>query len=539
VVAVRRSLPGLVVLAVVAVVLAAMPAALSDPRLADLTAAVAFAGPAAGAAIAVAAGRPPLAMAALAGTAGYVSGIAAIHGVGIPLSVAAGTGAAGVAGALLAFVGGGLDAARFLAFSLLAVLGGGAAVLAYPSVTGAEAGLGPLPRLSLPLGGGDVAVLGTAGGYHVVLAVAVIGVGVATVLLAAGPGPRWRAVGGDRERAAMARLRPLRSEAEVLCVAALVAGSCGAVAAHAAGVVTPSAFSPDAAALPLVAALLAGPAGPVAAAGLAVVAGIAGQVALPAAGYTGPPSAQALATGFLALAVVASLPLRRAGRGRVAAQPITAARSAEAWPIPAPASGSTGLHVRDLSASAGRSGPPLVVGLDLDVVPGAIHGLVGPNGSGKTTLLRAIARRPGVVLLPQHGGGFPGCTTAETLRLAARAGGCSPAEAAILADEWLARLGLADRGATLCDRLAAGARRRLELARVLLLRPVVLLCDEPLAGLDDAERQLATAILEAAAAAGVAVVVAEHDLLSLVSLTPTWTVLEADAPTVFTPVPAT
>jgi ABC-type branched-subunit amino acid transport system ATPase component len=103
----------------------------------------------------------------------------------------------------------------------------------------------------------------------------------------------------------------------------------------------------------------------------------------------------------------------------------------------------------------------------------------------------------------------------------------------------LARLGLADRGATLCDRLAAGARRRLELARVLLLRPVVLLCDEPLAGLDDAERQLATAILEAAAAAGVAVVVAEHDLLSLVSLTPTWTVLEADAPTVFTPVPAT
>jgi ABC-type Mn2+/Zn2+ transport system ATPase subunit/ABC-type branched-subunit amino acid transport system permease subunit len=539
VVTVNRLMVRLIAVVVVAAAAAVMPAVLTEPRLIDLTAAVAFAGPAAGAAIAVAAGRPSLARAALAGTGAYVSGIAALHGLSIPLAVLGGMGAACVAGGFLALVGGGLDAARFLAFSLLAALGGGAAVLAYPSVTGAESGLGPLPRLSVPIGGGDVAVLGPAGAYHVVLAVAVIGVMAATVLLARGPGPRWRAVGGDRERAAMAGLRPLRTEVEVLGVAALVAGGCGAVAAHAAAVATPSAFSPDAAALPLLAALLAGRAGPALAAGIAVAAGVAGQVVLPAAGYAGPPSAQALATGAVALAVVLSIPAARLRRPATTGSPVPAAAVTGEWPVLQPRA-PTGLTVRGLGVTAGSAGPPLVVGLDLDVAAGSIHGLVGANGSGKTSVLRAIARRRGLatVLLPQHGGGWPGCSTLETLRLAARAGGCSAAGATDMARQWLVRLGLGGQATVFCEELPAGARRRLELGRVLLLRPSVLLCDEPLAGLDGAERELAMALLAAAAAQGVAILVAEHDLASLAALASSSTRLDPNAATL-SPVPAT
>jgi ABC-2 type transport system ATP-binding protein len=164
-----------------------------------------------------------------------------------------------------------------------------------------------------------------------------------------------------------------------------------------------------------------------------------------------------------------------------------------------------------------------------------VQGLVGPNGAGKSTAIREIvaALRGGrggggtavrlepavtgarVVVLPQQGGGWPGCTVSETLCLAARAGGRSRREARAAAEEWSALLGLDDVSATLCESLSHGVRRRVELGRVLLLRPALLFCDEPLAGLDGADRELALQGLSAAAAAGVTLVVAEHDRASL------------------------
>jgi ABC-type multidrug transport system ATPase subunit len=126
--------------------------------------------------------------------------------------------------------------------------------------------------------------------------------------------------------------------------------------------------------------------------------------------------------------------------------------------------------------------------------------------------------RARVVLLPQSGGGWPGTTVEETLRLAARAGGRSRGDARSAASAWIARLGLTDAAGALCETLSHGVRRRVELARVLLLRPAVLLCDEPLAGLGDPDRELVLACLRAAAADGVTMVVAEHDRASLARL---------------------
>jgi ABC-type multidrug transport system ATPase subunit len=79
----------------------------------------------------------------------------------------------------------------------------------------------------------------------------------------------------------------------------------------------------------------------------------------------------------------------------------------------------------------------------------------------------------------------------------------------------MARLGLRDAPDMLCDTLSHGVRRRVELARVLLLRPSLLLCDEPLAGLDEGDRALVLDCLRAAAADGVTLLVAEHDRGSL------------------------
>jgi ABC-type multidrug transport system ATPase subunit len=224
------------------------------------------------------------------------------------------------------------------------------------------------------------------------------------------------------------------------------------------------------------------------------------------------------------------LPGRRVRRRGRAAEPEALAAAAPGepapWPDMAPRGGGVALVVRDL-AVVPEPGAAVLARLDMRVAPGAVQGLVGPNGSGKSSALRTLADllrtgrdpdsvrveppRGRAVLLPQQGGGWPGCTVAETLRLAARAGGGTDEDAA----NWVDALDLATVEQVLCDELSHGARRRVEMARVLLLRPALLLCDEPLAGLDVADREAVLDCLRAASSAGVTLVVAEHDRASL------------------------
>jgi branched-chain amino acid transport system permease protein len=198
------------------------------------------------------------------------------------------------------------------------------------------------------------------------------------------------------------------------------------------------------------------------------------------------------------------------------------------WPVLPPPGGPCELTVRGLRVTAGRDGPVLIPALDLTVAAGEVLGLVGPNGAGKSSALRAVeaaarrvapevrvrpvqGSRPGrVVRLPQAGGGWPGCTVTETLELAAAAGGGDAAA-------WRRRLGLDPWGDRLCEELPASSRRLLELARVLLLRPAVLLCDEPFAGLGE-ERGAVIECLRAAAGEGVAVLLADHDHAAVAAL---------------------
>ncbi len=159
--------------------------------------------------------------------------------------------------------------------------------------------------------------------------------------------------------------------------------------------------------------------------------------------------------------------------------------------------------------------------VSLAVLPNELHALIGPNGAGKTTLIAlldgALSPDAGQILLAGHDitalstprraarglarsfqitSIFPEFTALDNVALAvqARAPGTGlwrPARAdAALRDPAmavLARIGLADRAHTQAARLAHGEKRALELAMALAMRPLVLLLDEPMAGMGPEE----------------------------------------------------
>lgn len=170
-------------------------------------------------------------------------------------------------------------------------------------------------------------------------------------------------------------------------------------------------------------------------------------------------------------------------------------------------------------------------GVDLTVTAGEAVGLVGANGSGKSTLLRVLATLlppvggRGQVLGAALGGGdcatvrrqialvghvaalYPRLTLRENLRFVARLTG----RAERAADDALEAVGLGparDRRAEVCSQ---GMQRRVELARVLLSEPRLLLLDEAHAGLDAASVGLVEAVVRRVRDGGGASVVVSHD----------------------------
>ena len=526
----RRRLAAVVVVVIVAWF--AWPAVASGAQLDRTAAALVLAGPAAAAALAAATGRPILAATALAGVGAYTSGLLSSRGVVVPVAVLVGTASGGAVGALVAALCARLNAPAVLLSTLMLTVAGGALVQSLPAITGAESGLGPLPAIGIPLNATQTAVATPVGDYHVLLAVAAACAVIAALLLHRGPGAVLRAVGSDRARAAASGVRPFAAEAGALAIGGLLAGVCGALGAHVARVATPEDFAFDVAALPLLAALAAGRE-PIAAATVAVATGIAAQVVLPAAGWQGPPDASSLSLGVLGVAALFTL-LPTTGPAQ-SPRP-TPVDADSPWPLEALGIAGSVLRAQAIRVLA-RNGEPLVDAPAFSVEPGHIQALVGANGAGKSTLIRTLVERAGhdasvtlegdggLALMPQEGGGFAQCTVHETLVIAARRG-LSRASPEELASAWQARLGLGDEGGALCAELPAGRRRLVELGRVLLGRPGVLLCDEPLAGLDDSARAAVVSCLRAAAAAGLGIVIAEHDRDAVASLTQRVLVLE-------------
>jgi ABC-2 type transport system ATP-binding protein len=184
-------------------------------------------------------------------------------------------------------------------------------------------------------------------------------------------------------------------------------------------------------------------------------------------------------------------------------------------------------------------------GIDLDVAPGQIHGLVGPNGAGKTTLLglllglavadggsleilgtpvgRALALPDGVTGFVDGPGLYPSLTARQNLAAMAALRGRDARTAGI--DDALHQVGLTDVAGDRVRGFSLGMRQRLGLAAALLTEPRLLVLDEPSNGLDPAGKRHVHGVLGRLAADGTTVVLSSHRMDDLEALCSEVTIL--------------
>ena len=208
-----------------------------------------------------------------------------------------------------------------------------------------------------------------------------------------------------------------------------------------------------------------------------------------------------------------------------------------------------------------------VSGMALYLDAGEIVGLIGPNGAGKSTtfnLLTGVAHPTagqvrfmgqdvsgatpphiaslGIARTFQHVKLVPGMSVLENAALGAHLRGAAGPVRALLrldraeearllgeARRQLARVGLQDRAGQSADSLALGQQRVVEIARALCLDPVLLLLDEPAAGLRHAEKAELAALLRRLRTDGVTILLVEHDMDFVMGLADRVVVMESGA----------
>ncbi|MCX6495151.1 MAG: ABC transporter ATP-binding protein [Actinobacteria bacterium] len=172
-------------------------------------------------------------------------------------------------------------------------------------------------------------------------------------------------------------------------------------------------------------------------------------------------------------------------------------------------SGNTAVSLKNLNKSFGDV--TAVSNLDLDIPHGEFFSMLGPSGSGKTTVLRLIAgfetASSGQVFLEgsdvtelapfdrdvntvfQDYALFPHMSIQVNVEYGLRARKIPQAERRRLASEVIESVKLTHLADRLPHQLSGGQRQRIALARALVLRPKVLLLDEPLGALDKQLRE--------------------------------------------------
>jgi branched-chain amino acid transport system ATP-binding protein len=221
---------------------------------------------------------------------------------------------------------------------------------------------------------------------------------------------------------------------------------------------------------------------------------------------------------------------------------------------------SQSLSVRDLSISFG--GVHALRDLGFAAHPGAITSIIGPNGAGKSTALNVICGfyradagtvrlgghivsalrayqipRAGIARTYQTSQLFESMSVLDNVMIGLRRGRLRPrllfgrkgGDDAEMAESLLAFVGYEGALERSADALAHVDKRLVEIARSLAVRPSVLALDEPAAGLNAQDTAAIGALLRKLAAAGITVILVEHDMNLVMGVSTHVVVLDAGA----------
>lgn len=180
-----------------------------------------------------------------------------------------------------------------------------------------------------------------------------------------------------------------------------------------------------------------------------------------------------------------------------------------------------------------------LAGVDLEVAPGEVYGVVGESGAGKSTLLRCVnllerpdtgtvtvagqeltalrgeelrKARQQIGMIFQHFELLAQRTVAANVALPLELAGVKRRQRDLRVDELLDLVGLADKAAAYPAQLSGGQKQRVGIARALAAGPAVMLCDEATSALDpDTTRSILGLLRDITSRLGVTVLLITHE----------------------------
>ncbi len=202
------------------------------------------------------------------------------------------------------------------------------------------------------------------------------------------------------------------------------------------------------------------------------------------------------------------------------------------------------LKLQAVNLSKSYRGRKVVDDVSLEIRQGEVVGLLGPNGAGKTTtfyIVVGLARpdfgnvlldgeditdlpmylraRSGISYLPQEPSVFRKLTVEENLLAVLETLPVSVEQRRDRVEELLAQIGLEGVRNSPAHVLSGGERRRLEIARSLVLSPSFVLLDEPFSGIDPLTVVDLQKIIADLSTAGIGVLVTDHNVRETLAVT--------------------
>jgi lipopolysaccharide export system ATP-binding protein len=193
--------------------------------------------------------------------------------------------------------------------------------------------------------------------------------------------------------------------------------------------------------------------------------------------------------------------------------------------------------LKAVSVAKAYGGRRVVDGVSLEVKGGEVVGLLGPNGAGKTTTFHMMVglvqpdqgrvmldddeltglpiyqrARAGISYLPQESSVFRRLTVADNLRAILQTLDLSSSEQQERCDALMKMLGVSHLATHKAFTLSGGERRRVEIARALVLSPFFLLLDEPFTGIDPIAVAEIQKIIRKLITSGIGILITDHNV---------------------------